>query len=193
MIQYENMIIVVGLGNPEKKFEKTRHNVGFSAINKIADNFHFPNFNFQSSFNAEISQGKIAEKKVILVKPYTFMNNSGIAVKKIINYYKISNKNLIIIHDDIDLPVGRIKIVRERGSAGHKGVESIIKNISNKGLIRLRIGISPTKDTDAGKIVLKNFSSNEERKIKEALKKTSLAIELFVKEGIEKTMNEFNK
>ena len=193
MLQYYNMTIIIGLGNPGKQFEKTRHNIGFTAVNKIASDFQFPNFNFQSNFNAEISQGEIAGKKIILAKPQTFMNNSGDAVKKIIDYYKLSDTNLIIIHDDIDLPVGKIKIVQERGSAGHKGVESIIQSVGNDGLVRLRIGISPAQEIKAKKIVLKNFSINEKKLTGEVVEKISSAVELFMRDGLEKTMNEFNK
>jgi len=153
------MIIVVGLGNPGKKFENTRHNVGFMAVNKIAGNFQFPIFNLQSKFNAEISQGEISGEKIILVKPQTFMNESGKAVQKITKNYKLKAESLIIIHDDIDLEIGKIKIVQERGPAGHKGIESIIKSVGNKGLVRLRIGIAPQNDIKAEKIVLKNFSN----------------------------------
>ena len=102
-------------------------------------------------------------------------------------------KNLIVIHDDIDLFIGKIKIVKERGSAGHKGVESIIKNIGNDGLIRFRIGISSEKKTEAKKIVLKNFSKEEQKTIDETMQKTTNALDLFIKEGLEKTMNEYNK
>lgn len=184
------MIIIIGLGNPGEQYKNTRHNVGFQAVNKIAENFQFPIFNFQSKSNAEISQGEIAGKKIILAKPQTFMNESGKAVQEI-----IKNKpegDLIIVHDDVDLPVGKIKIVKERGSAGHKGVESIIKSIGNDGLVRFRIGVGAEKNSQAMDIVLKNFSESEQKIIDLAVQKTVLALELFIKEGLEKTMNEYN-
>jgi PTH1 family peptidyl-tRNA hydrolase len=98
----------------------------------------------------------------------------------------------VIVHDDIDLPVGKIKIIQERGSAGHKGVESIINAVGNDGLVRFRIGISPQDDVEAMKIVLKSFSKNEKKLIDQAIEKTCQAIDLFIKEGLDKAMNEHN-
>ncbi|MBU1130116.1 aminoacyl-tRNA hydrolase [Patescibacteria group bacterium] len=191
------MTIIIGLGNPGQKFENTRHNVGFQVVNKIADNFRFSIFDFQSISNSEISKGEISGEKVILVKPHSFMNESGKTVKKITTYYKLPTKNLVVIHDDIDLPVGKIKIVKKRGSAGHKGVESIIKSTGNKNLIRIRIGIAPqthrlVRGSKAGKIVLKNFSKKEQEIIEQTLPKVAGAIDYLIKNGLEKTMNEYN-
>jgi len=184
------MTIIIGLGNPGKKFENTRHNVGFLVVDKIASNFQFSIFNFQSKFNAEISEGKITDEKIVLVKPQTFMNESGKAVKKIIKNTPLDN--LIIIHDDIDLPVGKIKIVKDRGSAGHKGVESIIQNIGNKNLIRIRIGIAGQKDVAAKNVVLKKFLPEEQKMIDDAVQKTVRAISLLINESLDKVMNEYN-
>jgi len=193
------MVIIIGLGNPGIKFKDTRHNVGFSAVDKIAANFQFPILNFQSKSNTEISQGEINGEKVLLAKPQTFMNQSGAAVKKIFENCKLKIENCIVIHDDVDLPVGKIKIVKDRGSAGHKGVESIIKNIGNKNLIRIRIGIKPQscgsdhRTAKAGDVVLKNFSKQEQKIIDQVLQKTVEALDLFVKEGLDRVMNEYNK
>ncbi len=186
------MIIVAGLGNPGKKFKDTRHNVGFMAVDLFAENNNFPEFKLQKKSGALVSE----KDDILLVKPQTFMNDSGKSVKSLTSNSEVSN--LVIVHDDIDLPVGKIKIVKERGSAGHKGVESIIKSIGNDGLIRFRIGIEPDLPAQAGnsveamKIVLKNFSEAEKEKIDYAIKKASDALSLFIKEGLDKTMNEFN-
>ena len=120
------MNIIIGLGNPGEQYKNTRHNVGFMAIDKFAEIDNFPEFKLQKKLNSLVSE----KENVLLVKPQTFMNESGKAVKEIFKNREI--KNLIIIHDDIDLPVGKIKIIKERGSAGHKGVESIIKAIGNE-------------------------------------------------------------
>jgi len=178
--------IIIGLGNPGKKFEKTRHNVGFMAIDEFAKENNFPGFKLQKKTDSLISESE----NIILAKPQTFMNDSGKAVKKIIN--NAQTENLIIIHDDIDLLAGKIKIVKERGSAGHKGVESIIKNIGNENLTRIRIGIGPKKETKANKIVLKNFSAEEQKKIGEAIKTATLAVKIIIGEGIERAMNKLN-
>jgi len=178
--------IIIGLGNPGKKFENTRHNVGFMAIDKFAEKNNFPDFKLQKKSNALVSENS----NITLVKPQTFMNESGRAVKKISE--NSPSVNLIVVHDDIDLPVGKIKIVKDRGSAGHKGVESIIQNIGNENLIRIRIGIALEKNVDAKKIVLKKFSEEEQEVIIQTVAKTTEALNFLMKEGIEKTMNEYN-
>jgi len=182
------MHIIIGLGNPGKEFEKTRHNVGFMAVDKFAEINNFPEFSLNKKSNALISD----KENVLLAKPQTFMNKSGQAVKKIIENKEL--ESIIVIHDDIDLPVGKIKIIKERGSAGHKGVESIIKSIGNKDLVRFRIGIASPAEASAkaGQIVLKNFSNTEQEIINDVLQKTCSALELFLKEGLEKAMNQYN-
>lgn len=181
------MIIIIGLGNPGEKFQNTRHNAGFVAIDKFAKKNNFPEFKLEKKFEALISK----EGKILLTKPETFMNNSGKAVKKI----KAVNKTatFIILHDDVDLPLGKIKIIKERGSAGHKGVESVIKAIGNKGLIRFRIGTSTKKDAQAQDIVLKTFSPEEQKIIAKTAAKTAEALDFFIKNGLEMTMNEYNR
>jgi PTH1 family peptidyl-tRNA hydrolase len=181
------MIIIIGLGNPGEKFKDTRHNVGFMAIDKFAKENNFDDFKLEKKFEAEISK----QGKILLAKPQTFMNNSGKTAKKIKSINKTST--FIILHDDVDLPVGKIKIVKERGSAGHKGVESVIKAIGNKGLIRIRIGIGGPKNTEAMKVVLKNFSEKDEKEKNKSIKNTVKALQSFIENGLEKTMNEFNK
>ena len=144
------MIIIVGLGNPGKKYEKTRHNVGFRVIDELT---------------------KIKTRKFIIAKPQTFMNNSGKAVKALVSFYKIKPENLWIVHDDIDLPIGKIKTAKGRGSAGHKGVQSIINELRTKDFNRIRIGICPKtgKPKSVEKFVLQNFTIGEEKFIKEVV------------------------
>jgi PTH1 family peptidyl-tRNA hydrolase len=191
------MIIIIGLGNPGKKYENTRHNVGFMAIDKFAEDNNFPKFELQKKFDALVFKNE----DVLLAKPETFMNESGVSAKKLLS--KTSTKDIIVIHDDIDLPVGKIKIVKDRGSAGHKGVESIIHNIGNNNLIRIRIGIagpSFAKATDgqakkikAKSVVLKKFSPEEQTLIKSTIEKVVQALNLIINEGLDKAMNEYNK
>lgn len=168
------MLIVVGLGNPGKKFQKTRHNLGFQVIDAL---------------------GFLSNKKVVLVKPKAFMNLSGKAVKSLIKKYKIPSTNLWVIHDDIDLPLGKIRISIGRGAAGHKGVESIIKELKSKNFVRFRIGIQPKtgKPRNPEKFVLQKFNKEEEKVVKEVTKKTVEAIKFSLKFGLEKAMNKFNK
>lgn len=181
------MIIIIGLGNPGEKFKNTRHNVGFLAIDYFAQKNDFPDFKLQKKYEALTSQ----KNNILLVEPQTFMNESGKSAKKILD--NNNSNNIIVIHDDIDLPVGKIKIIKERGSAGHKGVESIIKNIGNDGLIRFRIGVGGEKDVKALKVVLKNFSDKEQKMINESIIKISDALNMIITDGLEKTMNIYNK
>ncbi len=168
------MFLIVGLGNPGKKYEDTKHNIGSRVINELK---------------------LLNLTNVVLAKPTTFMNESGKAVKGLINKFQIPNSKLIVIHDDIDLPLGKIRISESSGSAGHKGVESIIKELKTKDFIRFRIGIMPEtgKPKNVENFVLRKFTKEEEKIIEEVIKKTAKAIEFFLKDGLEKTMNEFNK
>jgi peptidyl-tRNA hydrolase, PTH1 family len=180
------MIIIIGLGNPGEQYKNTRHNVGFMAVDAFAKDNNFPDFKLQKKSNALVSE----KENILLAEPQTFMNESGKAVKELA---KNKNANIIVIHDDIDLPIGKIKIIKERGSAGHKGVESIIKNIGNDGLIRFRIGIAGSKETKAMEVVLKKFSTDEQEIVNQTIQKTVSALNSFIKEGLDKTMNEYNK
>ncbi len=190
--KYNMNTVIVGLGNPGAQYENTRHNVGFMAIDEFAEKNNFPEFKLQKKSESLVSENVLNGRKIVLAKPQTYMNNSGKAAKELIN----KESELVVVHDDIDLPSGKIKIIKERGSAGHKGVESIIQNIGNDGLIRIRIGIGLVQNeqkTKAENIVLKEFSNEESALIEQAIKKASSALEILTKEGLEKAMNEYNK
>ena len=184
------MIIIIGLGNPGEKFKNTRHNVGFMVLDKFAGKNNFPEFKLNKKYSAEISEGNFGGEAVLLAKPQTFMNNSDKAVRSLIKNLKI--EKFIVVHDDVDLPVGKIKIVKDRGSAGHKGVESIIKTVGNENLIRIRIGIEGKKDVEAMDVVLKKFSPDEQKILNETIIRTAQALDFLIKNVLEKAMNEFN-
>jgi PTH1 family peptidyl-tRNA hydrolase len=160
------MILIVGLGNPGKKYEKTRHNIGF----RIIDSLDFAR-----------------DKGVILLKPQTFMNNSGKAIKPLITKYKLQSTQLWVIHDDIDLPMGTIRISKNSSSGGHKGVQSIINETGTKNFIRFRIGIRPKFKVDTEKFVLKKFTKQEEKNIKKIIEKITGLILESLKNGIKTT------
>ncbi len=189
------MILIVGLGNPGKKYTRTRHNVGFSVSDEFQRENGFPDFKLVKKFNSLVSKREILTKKIVLVKPQTFMNKSGEAVRALANFFKIPKANLLVIHDDIDLPLGKIRISKSRGSAGHKGVESIIKQMGTKNFVRLRIGIQPLKGKpkNSEKFVLQKFTKDEEKIVKGIIKTSSNALKTFLAEGIEKAMSKFNK
>ncbi len=175
------MIAIIGLGNPGKKYRETKHNLGFMVVENFAKENNFPEFKLFKKTNLLISEDNFNQKKVALMKPQTFMNNSGKSVKT------LKTKNIIVIHDDIDLSLGKIKISKKRGAAGHKGVESIINELKTNDFWRIRIGIQPEKKPkNIEKFVLQKFEK------KTALKKAVKAIEYFLTFGPEKTMSEFN-
>ncbi len=179
------MRLIVGLGNPGLKYKKTRHNVGFQTIDKISAKCKVQSAKLR--FGAELFKGKINGEKVILVKPQTFMNRSGESVKTVASYYKIKPENIWVIHDDIDLPLGTIRISQDRTSGGHKGIQSIINHLKTKNFPRFRIGIRPINkkiNIDTERFVLKKFTKTEEKIIKEVIKKTAQAIETALREGL---------
>lgn len=185
-----NMFLIVGLGNPEKKFEKTRHNLGSRIVEKFAEENNFPTFRLSKKLLSQISKGKICGKQVILAKPETYMNESGKAVKRLLSGLGLNEKNLYLVHDDIDLALGHLKVVKNRGTAGHKGVESVVKELKTKNFVRFRIGIQPKegKPKNLNNLVLNNFSTEEEKIIKEVIKKTIKVLKIALNQGIERAM-----
>jgi peptidyl-tRNA hydrolase, PTH1 family len=177
------MLLIIGLGNPGKKYQKTRHNAGFKVVEEIAIKFAFPEFKFYLPLEAEISERMAGQKKVVIAKPQTFMNSSGEAVKKIIKKWGISAENLIVVHDDLDIVIGKIKISKNRGAAGHKGVDSIIKELKTKDFTRFRIGIQPKtgKPKNPEKFVLQNFAKKEQQPLESAFKEIISTIGLYLK------------
>lgn len=170
------MILIVGLGNPGIKYKNTRHNIGFRVLDEFQNENNFSDFEFSKKFNSLISDGTIKKKTILLAKPQTFMNNSGRSVKRLINFYKIKSSNLIVVHDDIDLVFETIRISEKRGSAGHKGVKSIIKELGTKDFTRLRIGIrnqKPGAKKNTEKYVLEKFTEQEEQDLKKIIKQSS--------------------
>jgi PTH1 family peptidyl-tRNA hydrolase len=188
------MKVIVGLGNPGKEYEKTKHNLGFMVLDSFAKRNLFPEFKSSKKFKSQISRNSFEKKRIVLAKPQTFMNNSGKAVKLLIKPYAKSCQNLILVHDDIDLELGKIKIVKNRGTAGHKGIESIIKELKTKDFVRFRIGIKPNRKItgDIKNFVLKNFTKKEKEVIKKSVKQCVQALETTLTKGLEKAMNEYN-
>jgi len=190
--------LIVGLGNPGKEYEKTRHNIGRIVLDDFAKSVDFPEFDDSKKYKALISEGKLGNKKVLLLEPETFMNLSGKAVALAVKENNILVENIVVIYDDLDLGLGDFKISFGRGSGGHKGIESIIKSLKTKDFIRIRVGISPL--TITGKIrkpkgldfIMKNVGKSDLEKIKKINKTINLALEKIVKEGRVIAMNKFN-
>jgi len=187
--------IVVGLGNPGFKYEFTRHNIGFRIVDSLAQDIEIE-FKKVKSYYSLISRGMINNHKVILIKPQTFMNLSGRAVSKIVSYYKISLRDLLIVYDDLNLELGQIRIRKKGSAGGHKGIESIMQYLHSEDIPRLRIGIgnpSVNFNFDCVSYVLSNFNDDEEDRIKETIKLSTKAIKTVIEDGFEKSMRKYNR
>jgi len=172
------MYLIVGLGNPGKKYEKTRHNVGFLVLDEFQKEYGFFEFTLSKKHTSRISEGILNKTKVLLAKPQTFMNNSGRAVKSLM----ATKPNLIVVHDEIDLPLGEVKVSENRGSAGHKGVDSIIQALGTKNFARVRVGIQPKggKPEDVEWFVLQPFKKTERPLLESAIQKASTSLSSLV-------------
>ena len=185
------MYIIAGLGNPGKQYEHTRHNVGFDTLDKLAEKYHIP-IDTQKH-KAVCGSGYIEGQKVILVKPQTYMNLSGESLAEIYNFYKVDTSNIVVIYDDIDLDVGKIRI-RKKGSGGtHNGMRSIVKCLGTTDFPRVRVGVSkPEPGRDLANFVLSRFSKDEEVDLKDGFDKAVKAIDCIIREDIDLSMNKFN-
>ncbi|MFQ9998005.1 MAG: aminoacyl-tRNA hydrolase [Anaerococcus obesiensis] len=185
------MYYIVGLGNPGIQYENTRHNAGFITIDYLARKYSIDVRKIK--FKSLIGQGVISGQKVMLVKPQTYMNNSGEAIREIYNYFDFDHDKLIVIYDDIDIDFGSIRI-RKKGSAGtHNGMKSIIYNLEFDDFPRIKVAVGKKPSyMDLANFVLSGFSKQEVKIIEEEVKLTSDAIEMILEEGIEKSMSMFN-
>lgn len=185
------MKIIVGLGNPGSEYEKTRHNTGFMVIDKIAEKYNIEIKKEKSK--ALIGTGEINGEKVMLVKPQTFMNLSGEAVRGIMDFYKESIDNLLVVFDDIDLELGNIRI-KERGSAGtHNGMKSVVQNVGTVDFKRVKVGIGkPKGNMDLVNYVLGKFSDDELKILTGSIEKAVDAVEIIVSGNVSKAMNLYN-
>lgn len=184
------MYIIVGLGNPGKKYEHTKHNIGFITLDFLAEK-HGIQIN-KIKHKALVGEGQISGRKVLLVKPQTYMNLSGNSVREVMAYYKAEMENLIVVYDDVDIPMGRIRI-RKRGSAGtHNGMRSIIYDLQDDGFPRVRIGIGGERRMRLADYVTGGFRKEEKNLMEESVTKAAAALESIVSEGIEQAMNEYN-
>ncbi|MDP3769576.1 MAG: aminoacyl-tRNA hydrolase [bacterium] len=186
------MYLIIGLGNPGEEYKGTRHNIGREAVEAFAKKMSFNNFRFEKKWNAEVAEGKIGKEKMVLVLPDTFMNKSGLAASALSRFYKIKPAHTIVIHDEADIPLGGAKMSFGKRSAGHKGVESIIRAIKTIDFWRFRLGIAGKRDVPAEKLVLKKFTPDEKKLVNKIIKKTVAALEEGVTESPERAMNTYN-
>ncbi|EIW6614686.1 aminoacyl-tRNA hydrolase [Clostridium perfringens] len=183
------MILIVGLGNPGKQYEQTRHNIGFDVIDYMANKYNI-DVN-REKFKGICGEGFIENKKVILLKPLTYMNLSGESIRELANFYKLEDDEIIVVYDDISLDIGRLRI-REKGSAGgHNGIKSIIQNLGGDKFPRVKVGVGQPKNNLVNH-VLGKFSKEDREHIEKVIPVVSDAIVEIVKNDAKESMNKFN-
>ncbi|MBI2019691.1 aminoacyl-tRNA hydrolase [Candidatus Daviesbacteria bacterium] len=185
------MKLIVGLGNPGKEYTKTRHNLGFRVVDELGKKVEDGRWKMEKKFKSQILRSA-QNDNLILVKPQTYMNNSGSAIKALAAYYKLPTADLIVIHDDLDLPLGKIQIRQGGAAAGHHGVESVIKAMGTDQFIRIRLGIGPSAG-ESDRFVLEPFTKDEENKVRDMIGKSVEAVALLLEKGLETAQNQFNR
>ena len=185
------MYLIVGLGNPESEYAHTRHNMGFDTINELAKN---NNINItKTKFKALYETGIIQNEKVILLKPQTYMNLSGEAIKEARDFYNVKPEEIIVIYDDIDIEKGKIKLRKKGGPGSHNGMKSVVQVLNTTDFIRIRVGIGqPEFKSDMINYVIGNVPEEEQKILQQGTKKAAEAIEEILKNGIDIAMNKFN-
>lgn len=183
------MWLLVGLGNPGSKYTRTRHNIGFMVLDALADDL---GLTFKERTDYRMSDGSMENERIIFLEPLTFMNRSGSAVRKIADKYAVPPERIIVVHDDLDLPAGKLKIRKKGSSGGHKGIDSIIQNLGSRDFIRVKIGIGrdPLIPTEA--FVLSKFKRDEVPLVRDAVEQAARAIACIIAEGPDRAMNKHN-
>ena len=186
------MKLIVGLGNPGERYEDTRHNVGFQIVDALAQKAGITLSS--NKFEGEFGQGSVKGEKVALLKPQTFMNCSGDSVGPAARFYKVVGEDLIVVHDELDMPLGRLQLRKGGGTGGHHGLDSIVERLGMDDFIRIRVGIGKpeSKERTVGH-VLGGFTKDEAPLWKETAEKAVAAIEAILKVGLAKAMNDFNR
>lgn len=187
------MKLIVGLGNPGEKYVGVRHNLGFMVADELGKRVKGQGGSWRNEekFKSEILDFPLNASHFTLVKPQTYMNNSGLAVKLLASFYKIASEDIIIIHDELDLPLGKIKVRKGGAAAGHHGVESIIAALNTDQFVRVRLGIGPAVGV-VEKFVLEPFVSREKPQVKHVIKQAVKALDLLLEKGLEKAQNQYN-
>ena len=187
------MYIIVGLGNPDRQYQNTRHNIGFDVVDAIAEKYDIAMG--ERKHKAVIGKGFIAGQKVVLVKPQTYMNLSGESIRAVIDFYKVDEKNeLIVISDDVSLDVGRIRIRKKGSAGGHNGLKNIILHLGHDEFMRVRMGVGEKpQGRDLADYVLGHFTKEEREVIDESIRNAAAAIEIMVTQGPDAAMNLYNK
>lgn len=186
------MYIIVGLGNPTKEYQATRHNVGWDVITRLSDDYRIPLD--LKKHKALCGKGMIEGEKVVLAQPLTYMNLSGESVRELMDFYKVTPEEIIVIYDDISLEVGQLRIRKQGSAGGHNGMKSIIAHLGTDAFPRIKVGVGDKpKGWDLADYVLSRFKEEEQATIRDALKNSSQAVRAIVTSGIDTAMNQYNK
>ena len=188
------MKLIVGLGNPGAKYEKTRHNAGFKAVEFLEEHFSFDSFKEVSKHKSQLSEGQIEDEKIILAKPQMFMNLSGQAVRSLLQFYKLELSDLIVIYDDVAIGSGSVRIRPDGSAGGHNGIKSLIQELGSSAFLRVRLGIAPLDEFkgDLEAYVLGRLSDEEVILLTGNLKKLPEIVSFLLKGELEKAMHEYN-
>jgi peptidyl-tRNA hydrolase, PTH1 family len=182
--------LIVGLGNPGAKYDRTRHNIGFDLIDKLAKRWQIP-VSDQKRFQGLVGEGWVNRQKIVLLKPQTFMNLSGQSVRSVLDWYKLAPTEVLVLYDDLDLPLGKLRIRLSGSAGGHNGMKSIISHLGTPTFPRLRMGIGKSQDETISH-VLGKFSVAESAIVTDVLQLSADAVELSLGSGVEKAMNKYN-
>ena len=186
------MYLIVGLGNPGRQYEATRHNMGFDVIDKLVEEYNVPQSGVK--FNAMYGKGRIEGQPVILMKPLSYMNLSGGPVRDMANYFKIDPETeMIVVYDDIDLDPGQLRIRKKGSAGGHNGIKHIIQQLGTQNFVRIKVGVgAKPKGWDLADYVLGRFSTKEREEVDKAIEEAADAVEVILGEGIDAAMNKYN-
>ena len=187
------MYLIVGLGNPGRQYEATRHNMGFDVIDKLVEEYQVPQTGVK--FNAMYGKGRIGGQPVILMKPLSYMNLSGGPIREMANYFKIDPETeMIVVYDDIDLDPGQLRIRKKGSAGGHNGIKHIIQQLGTQNFVRIKVGVgAKPKDWDLADHVLGRFDKDDRALVEEAQERACKAVELILTDSVDAAMNEYNK
>lgn len=182
--------VIIGLGNPGRKYAGTRHNMGFMVVDELASRHHAPAW--RTRLKAEITEARIGGDRVVLAMPQTYMNESGLSVREIMRWYKAPPENVLIIVDDLDQPFGQIRLRPKGGAGGHNGLRSIFQQLGSDEVPRLRVGIGRGRSGQVTAHVLSRFSEEEQQELPGVIDRAADSAELWLEQGIIEAMNEVN-
>lgn len=186
------MKIIVGLGNPGTRYEWSRHNVGFLVVNRFAEIHRI--VVCTRRFKSLFGKGSVDSQPVVLANPMTYMNRSGEGVSKVVHFFQAGMEDVIVVHDDLDLPFGKLRIKQRGGDGGHQGIRSIIESMGGSNFLRLKIGVGrPPRGMDPAEYVLDDFSQSERSRLDEILSQAVEALKVMLLEGLQAAMNRFQK